>query len=76
MVFFCFNKNDYCAHHHDCGKCDVWVLGKGGKFVPSNGDRIRAMSDDELAEFLVYHNPYGTEKNCLQWLKQPAEEEV
>lgn len=41
-----------------------------GEFT--NGDRIRAMSDEELAEYLVYHNPYHTESNCLKWLKQPA----
>lgn len=38
----------------------------------TNADRIRAMSDEELAEYLVYHNPYHTESNCLKWLKQPA----
>lgn len=40
----------------------------------TNADRIRAMSDEELAEYLVYHNPYHTESNCLKWLQQPAEE--
>ena len=39
----------------------------------TNADRIRAMTDEELAEYLVYHNPYSTEQNCLKWLQQPAE---
>jgi hypothetical protein len=39
----------------------------------TNADRIRAMSDKELSEYLVYHNPYHTESNCLKWLQQPVE---
>ena len=42
----------------------------------TNADRIRAMSDDELAEYLVYHNPYSTISNCLKWLQQPAKEDA
>ena len=62
----------------------------------TNADRIRAMSDEELANWLArtqYANmteaaeifgtklPFkeetlkGTEKECLEWLKQPADEE-
>ena len=40
----------------------------------TNADRIRSMSDEELAEYLVYHNPYSTEENCLRWLQQPVKE--
>lgn len=57
MPFFCYNKNDYCDHSENCDNCNVWVLGKGGKKVPSNADRIRAMSDEELAGHL----------NCIGW---------
>ena len=46
--------------------CDI------NKPKPTNADRIRAMTDEELAEYLVYHNPYSTEQNCLKWLQQPA----
>lgn len=53
----------------------------------TNADRIRAMSDEELAEFLADDNrvcppkhPYCSKyvSSCngcfLEWLKQPAEE--
>ena len=63
--------------------------------IVTNADRIRAMSDEELANWLArtqYKNmmeaaeifgtrlPFkeetlkGSEQECLQWLKQPAEE--
>ena len=45
MIFFCYNKNDYCDHSENCDECDVWAKGKGGKEVPTNADRIRGMSD-------------------------------
>jgi hypothetical protein len=48
MPFFCYNKKDYCDHSENCDGCDVWVIGKGGKEVPSQSDRFRAMSDEEL----------------------------
>ena len=40
----------------------------------TNADRIRAMSDEELAAYLVYHNPYSTEEFCLKWLRQPVKD--
>jgi hypothetical protein len=72
-----------CVPHNPfipiCEQC-VYVETAEGK-TPSNwkplpmtnADRIRAMTDEELAEYLVYHNPYSTEQNCLKWLQQPAE---
>ena len=54
----------------------------------TNGDRIRAMTDEELAEFILdkrengtcfnnkcYHNDpnKGCDDCTLEWLKQPAE---
>ena len=44
----------------------------------NNADRIRAMSDEELAEFLFqvgYDNGWGLEEYTLEWLQQPAEED-
>ena len=49
----------------------------------TNGERIRGMSDEELAEIIMC--PYDTDPSvcnykgvcldcCLEWLKQPAEE--
>ena len=44
----------------------------------TNGDKIRYMNDDELAEFLVnFKNTYGDEyegeMSCLDWLKSEAD---
>ena len=63
---------------------------KGEKYEPyTNADRIRAMSDDELAEWLewfvlstvdasgIQHDDFedGEREKLLALLKQPAEEE-
>lgn len=45
----------------------------------SNADRIRNMSDGELARYLAtFKNTFGEEHegmtSCLDWLKQPVEE--
>ena len=42
----------------------------------TNGDRIRAMSDEELAELLeemTYDSIEHRAEHWLRWLKQPAE---
>ena len=44
----------------------------------TNADRIRSMSDEELAEFLYqvgYDNGWGLEEYALEWLQRPAEED-
>ena len=52
MGFYCNGKKDVCDCHpickHDCEYFD----GSGGKHIHTNADRIRAMSDEELAEFI------------------------
>ena len=42
----------------------------------TNADRIRAMSDEELAEFLskTFCNGYGGQQ-LIEWLQQSAEED-
>lgn len=53
-----------------------------GKKLMTNADRIRAMSDEELAEFITekqcgWCTEIGREmyrQNNLHWLKQPVEE--
>lgn len=45
----------------------------------SNADRIRGMTDEELAEYLTtFQNTFGEEyegmMSCLDWLKHPVEE--
>ena len=46
--------------------------------INTNADKIRAMSDEELAEFLFlvgYHGGWGMKEFALEWLKQPVEGE-
>lgn len=56
--------------------------------INTNADRIRAMSDEEMAKFLTEFaveafaagvikvgDAMMTEKDRLEWLQQPAEEE-
>ena len=44
--------------------------------VATNADRIRSMSDEELARFLGDEPPYlSTYDKYLEWLQQPAKEE-
>ena len=78
----------------NCGECDRWwycvfdpeKCDNLSEPVLTNADRIRAMSDEELAKFL--HEPFcdkRTHEECtisycgvcdqcvLDWLQQPAE---
>lgn len=64
--------------------CDATPCQLIGEFPrQSNADRIRRMTDDELAEIIIC--PYDTDPSvcsykgvcldcCLEWLKQPVEE--
>ena len=78
--------NTSCSNH---GK-NISFLGDGWKcnYIPvsTNADRIRAMSDEELAEFIKHikvravlckavKNNNAFEELCsAEWLQQPAEE--
>lgn len=49
------------------------------KFTTTNADRIRNMSDEELAEFLVgFKNTFGEEyegeASCMDWLQSEVAE--
>lgn len=85
-AFWCRGKNGLC---HDNDKCKErgceFFNGDGGYSmeIKTNADRIRAMSDEELAEFVQYGScPYiegdCTMKGCveciLDWLKQPVKD--
>lgn len=86
-----------CVHYNN-GRCKKftddkhtsWCDAEGFcKYIePSNADRIRAMSDEELAWELmtwrieteakhqgVESNYPNTQKTILEWLEQPAEGE-
>ena len=85
-----------CCHNckKDASKCDVWhICGQDckewEKQIPTNADRIRAMTDDELNK--LFHEIYnagaedafayelGQRTNSfewtMEWLKQAAEGE-
>ena len=84
-------RNTSCSNH---GK-NISFLGDGWKCnyipVPTNADRIRAMSDKELAELMRSMMDCDSCGNmfsfkcdgsyehcssvCLKWLQQPAEED-
>ena len=87
FIYVTFSEGNFgTATHCTCPEC----CGVGVQFVPStNADRIRAMSDEELAVLLIggcrgskcneqEQNEYGS-VNCyqcrLKWLQKPAEEE-
>ena len=79
--------NTSCSNH---GK-NISFLGDGWKCnyipVPTNADRIRAMRDEELVEFIknikvraalckAVKNNDAFEKLCsAEWLQQPVEED-
>ena len=84
--FNCARVNTDCEVWHNCGEdCPGW-----DSKVKTNADRIRAMTDEELAELFrdIYNaggeyaeNWYvrGSRQSCFvwdeEWLKQPAEVE-
>ena len=84
MAFYCNGKMGVCEKNKTgCSTCD-YLDGSGGKEIPdaplTNADRIRAMSDEELAEFLgnwaQRHLVWmcDSQGECLAWLQEPAKE--
>lgn len=94
------NKKNPSATDLYCLDCGAWQkfatkdeirLYQCKKGPITNADRIRAMSDEELASFLVYPvckytgckgdctekniGATGCRKKILNWLQQPAKEE-
>lgn len=70
--------NTGTATSHICPEC----CGAGVQFVPTtNADRVRAMSDEELAAWAINEAPKigfrytSSETGLLKWLKHPAEED-
>ena len=76
--FNCARSGTNCEVWHKCGEdCPGWEIK-----VVTNADKIRAMTDEELAYWIMcpYDSPYctGTDQciECtLEWLKQPAEDD-
>lgn len=86
----CSGKNCPMQHTYDIGECKIVETCAYATKTPTNADRIRAMSDEELAGFLCgifeveeknakYISgttiPEYNDDNVLQWLQQPAEED-
>lgn len=75
--FNCARSGTDCEVWHNCGEdCPGWK-----SKVVTNADKIRAMTDEELAYWIMcpYDSPYctGTDQciECtLEWLKQPVVE--
>lgn len=81
----------FCMLNHQTFPIPVYGCSNGrpGRIVPqTNADRIRAMTDEELAEMCAGGCPNGDRLNCgkyylhggrdcfncwLDWLKSPAE---
>lgn len=62
-------RNSNSRDNEPCCRCDRRT---------TNADRIRNMSDEELAEFLVeFKNAFGEEyegeSSCMEWLQSEAE---
>lgn len=83
-----YYKNGTCTEDSEPGYVSPCVMGPCSKETPSNADRIRAMSDEELADefFKFGDNAYSmgvykksgcldTREEILKWLQQPAEGE-
>ena len=74
------NLCDRCAAdcRHERNPNEIVV--ECGAFKPpmTNSDRIRAMSDEELAKWLEYEGGGACAEVCgwLNWLQQPAEEDT
>ena len=57
--------------------CQNWRKKNAPDVVYSNADRIRSMSDEELAEFLSNFQDIGGglgPELCLEYIRQPAED--
>lgn len=83
--FNCARSGANCEVWHNCGEdCPGW-----DRKVVTNADRIRAMTDEELAKFIpnwsytdackCVEKPYvdcnnECEKCVSEWLQQPAED--
>ena len=67
--------SEYSVWSERCPNCG----GTGIVKVPmTNADRIRAMSDEELAKWLEYEGGGACAEVCgwLNWLQSPAEEDT
>jgi hypothetical protein len=85
----CKYPNEACAHmtmYHGEAYCDSVVCSARDEIPPpTNADRIRGMSDEELCDVILFLNADAikyaeqgstpSRPSTLFWLKQPAETE-
>lgn len=80
MAFYCKGKRQICENPTKCSGCRYFDFTGGYNETTTNADRIRAMSDEELKDFLCsilqcefckFEGWGGCE--CLEWLQQKAE---
>lgn len=62
---FCYGKQDYCEKDTCTGDCEFHD-GSGSEYrkIETNADRIRAMNDEQLADFMNKEQDY-----CKNWPK-------
>lgn len=74
-----WEKDGKCRKFSDDTYISYCVMGPCPEQKISNADRIRAMSDHDLAVFLehaMYDSSEPDWMTVLSWLQQPAEEET
>ena len=80
MEYSCvyFEKDGKCRKFSDDTVISYCVMGPCSEQKLSNADRIRDMSDEELAKWLEYEGGGACAEVCgwLNWLQQPAEEDT
>lgn len=65
---YCQNKGGNNIEPKDCENCEQYH----SKYKPTNADKIRAMDDEELAEWIISITEDLTTR-WLDWLKQEVE---
>ena len=78
-----YYDNQKCTLHNEPGYTDWCVLGPCSHETPSRADRIRAMSDEEMAKWLCEITTceccrWAKWTGCevREWLKQPYKEDT
>ena len=76
-----YTEDGHCEKYSDDEVTSWCVLGPCEYETPSNADRIRRMSDEELAEFLwdewmyrIICDKMDTKESMLKWLMKEVED--
>lgn len=67
-------EDGHCKKYSDDEVTSWCVQGPCKDERPSNADKLRAMSDEELADWLVMNGNGEDYKTWLNWLKQEADD--